>query len=155
MYSQIKHIQRSMRIKQQLKEFADRMPDIRWIGLIATDGFGIGHYNKNHYTQAPIFTREIVTPSGERILIEEEHEEGDRVTPMTAATLSLSERISQEVGTGEWEFTVIAGKRAKKIALSINQETGLVAVVEPSMSIDAMLIELKSLIPVCEKLIKD
>jgi predicted regulator of Ras-like GTPase activity (Roadblock/LC7/MglB family) len=109
-----KREERSHRLKQQLKALADRVPDIKWLGLIHVDGIGVAHYNKNHYADYPTWTREIVTASGERILIEEEHEEADRITPMAAAGLSLSERISEEARTGEWEYTVVAGKRAKK-----------------------------------------
>jgi predicted regulator of Ras-like GTPase activity (Roadblock/LC7/MglB family) len=118
---------RADNLQQQLKSMAEHIPEIRWVGLIHTSGLRLGVYDNAQYQQND----------------EQELEEKDLI-PIAAAAIGLSERISAPAGLGQWNFTVIAGDRAKIVAFVLNEEAVLVAIVGPSTSSDAVLTQLKS-----------
>jgi predicted regulator of Ras-like GTPase activity (Roadblock/LC7/MglB family) len=120
----------SEHVQRELKALADRIPEILSVALIRIDGLKLGFYSKI----SPV--RSI------------ENKEEDRLGPLGAMILSLSERSTNELGGGEWEFSVIVGKQAKIFQLAVNpeidEETVLIAITEHESLIDAILPELKA-----------
>jgi predicted regulator of Ras-like GTPase activity (Roadblock/LC7/MglB family) len=133
-------------IRQQLEDIAERIPEILWIGLVSANGNDLGHYIKRQYLVDSIEKMAILDKLSESV----DSEAIERIATMTAATFSLSEQISEQIGTGEWEFTVLGGKRARAIVLTVNDESALVAIVPRSGSTDTILTELR---PSVEKLL--
>ncbi len=136
------------RVQQELKVLADRIPEILSVALISVDGLRLGFYSKNPNV------RERRRAEMEATGRSSDSEEEDRLGPLGAMILSLSERSTNELGGGEWEFSVIVGKQAKIFQLAVNleidEETVLIAIAERESSIAAILPELKA---TCEKLI--
>jgi predicted regulator of Ras-like GTPase activity (Roadblock/LC7/MglB family) len=132
----------SERIQKELKNFADHNPEILTTALITVDGLTLGLYSKNPSArEAAIMS----TFEGKAREVE------DRFGPISAAITSLSERISSELGAGEWDFSVIAGKKAKIFQRLVDDETVIIAITQPESSPDAMWPELKA---TCERLIQ-
>ncbi|MEO8611379.1 MAG: roadblock/LC7 domain-containing protein [Chloroflexota bacterium] len=137
--TQTEHIQR------ELKAFADRVPEILSVGLISVDGLRLGSYIKNPNVRERGMAERAASGRSN------DHEEEDRMAAMGAAMFSLGERISSELGGGEWEFSAIAGRKAKIFERLVDDETLIIAIALPESSIDAMLPELKI---TCERLIQ-
>lgn len=74
-----------------------KIPDILWIRIIHVDGLACSHYDYNSESV-----------KNEPDILDNE----DLYAPMSAATLSLSERITSEMKLGVFRLTIIAGKDA-------------------------------------------
>jgi predicted regulator of Ras-like GTPase activity (Roadblock/LC7/MglB family) len=128
-------------VQHQLQVLVERVPEILWVGLITIDGLRIGYYSSRRYYGDPVATLAILNESGHSVGGEAE----DRISAMSAATASLSYRISAEIGVGDWEFSVVVGKHAKEFVVKVDDDTMLVTIVERVGSIDAILTELEAL----------
>ena len=85
-------------VREEIKRIASQIKNIRWIGVFTVDGL----------------THSYVVMDAAHAM------EEDRVTAMTAANLSLGERISSELNLGgEVSYTVIAGSEASFFNLAI------------------------------------
>ena len=71
--------------ERALREVAHKLPDLRWAAIVSADGLVQTIYN----------------PFG--------RQDADRVSAMTAAALSLGERITTELRHGHLAYTVVAG----------------------------------------------
>lgn len=71
--------------ERALREIARKLPDLRWAAIVSVDGLVQTIYN----------------PFGKQ--------DADRVSAMTAATISLGERITTELQHGHLAYAVVAG----------------------------------------------
>ncbi len=65
--------------------------------------------------------------------------EPDRITAMSAAMLSLGERICRELGSGQMRYAIIAGERTIQLLSVLNQDYMLELELRPNASIDETL----------------
>ncbi len=98
-----------MVLEQELQNLIQRIPDLRWIRVVRVDGsgthltfrFDAGHIKRD--TPADIYE--------------------DRYSSMTAASLSLNERIAYQLVLGKARYSVIAGEIRTYIFLLIGDGT--------------------------------
>jgi predicted regulator of Ras-like GTPase activity (Roadblock/LC7/MglB family) len=89
-------------IHHELDQITLHIPDVRWIRIISIDGLAHPMYR---------FDADLVKPETD------EDSEEDRLGPMSAASLSLSERIASEFDLGKSSFVVISGEAGTHILL--------------------------------------
>jgi predicted regulator of Ras-like GTPase activity (Roadblock/LC7/MglB family) len=114
-------------IHEELKSLAENIAQIVSVGLVSVDGLTMGFYSRS--------------PNAEQ----------DRLASMSAASLSLGERITSELGAGQWAFAVTAGDNATIFQMTVGDEAVLIAIIEGLPSIDQTLPLLKV---ACEKLMQ-
>ena len=119
-------------VQRELKAFADRVQEILTVGLISIDGLILGLYDKRY-----------------SVTIGEESYAENAISAMSAAMVSMGERISMELRAGEWEFSVIGGKQGIVISLMVDPELVISVIAKHGSSVDAILPELKA---ACERL---
>jgi len=67
----------------------------------------------------------------------------DRISAMSAAMLSLGERICGELGSGEMRYVIIAGARTLQLLIVLSEDYVLELELRPNVSVDAVLNALK------------
>jgi predicted regulator of Ras-like GTPase activity (Roadblock/LC7/MglB family) len=102
-------------LHDELAEFAAKLPALSWVGVMSVDGLTEGFYSKT-----------------DRI-------EEDRVSAMSAASISLSERISSELGIGIFRFTVIAAHDGTTFTIEMSDDRVLMFALVQCPSIDSVL----------------
>ena len=72
-----------------------------------------------------------------------ENVEDDRVSAMSAAMLSLGERISSELGRGELDQVYVRGENGFVILMSIGEEAVLTALVREKAKLGLVFLDMK------------
>jgi len=67
----------------------------------------------------------------------------DRISAMSAAMLSLGERICNELGSGEMRYTIIAGAKTLQLLIVLSEDYVLELELRPNVSVDAALNAIK------------
>ena len=67
----------------------------------------------------------------------------ERISAMSAAMLSLGERICSELGSGDLRYTLIAGAKTLQLLVVLNQDYALELELRPNVSVDAVLNAIK------------
>jgi predicted regulator of Ras-like GTPase activity (Roadblock/LC7/MglB family) len=91
-------------VKQEVQHIVQAFPDVLWIRVVSVDGLD---QPAGYYDSAGIKAEIELDP------------EGDLYAPMTAASLSLSERIASEMKLGKQPFAVIAGRQGVHLVLPV------------------------------------
>jgi predicted regulator of Ras-like GTPase activity (Roadblock/LC7/MglB family) len=63
----------------------------------------------------------------------------DRISAMSAAMLSLGERICGELGSGEMRYVLIAGAKTLQLLIVLSEDYVLELELRPNVSVDAAL----------------
>ena len=63
----------------------------------------------------------------------------DRISAMSAAMLSLGERICSELGSGEMHYILIAGAKTLQLLIVLSEDYVLELELRPNVSVDAAL----------------
>ena len=63
----------------------------------------------------------------------------DRISAMSAAMLSLGERICGELGSGEMRYAIIAGAKTLQLLIVLSEDYALELELRPNVSVDAAL----------------
>ncbi len=79
--------------------------------------------------------------------------EEDRVSAMSAAMLSLGERIAMELGRGNLEQVYIKGDRGYVILMSVGEESVLTALTTPSAKLGLVFLEMRRAVATLSKLL--
>ncbi len=79
--------------------------------------------------------------------------EDDRVSAMSAAMLSLGERISSELGRGELDQVYVRGNKGFVILMSIGEEAVLTALVREDAKLGLVFLDMKRAASDLEKLV--
>ncbi len=79
--------------------------------------------------------------------------EDDRVSAMSAAMLSLGERISNELGRGELDQVYVRGDKGFVILMSIGEEAVLTALVRENAKLGLVFLDMKRAASDLEKLV--
>ncbi len=79
--------------------------------------------------------------------------EDDRVSAMSAAMLSLGERISSELGRGELDQVYVRGDKGFVILMSIGEEAVLTALVREKAKLGLVFLDMKRAASDLEKLV--
>ena len=67
----------------------------------------------------------------------------DRISAMSAAMLSLGERICGELGSGEMRYVIIAGAKTLQLLIVLSEDYVLELELRPNVSVDAVLNAIK------------
>ena len=105
-------------IQNELVSFAEILPGVSVVGLVRVDGLMVAFYRK----------------SGNL------HE--DRMAAMSAAMLSLGERIADDLGGGRLLSTVITGDEGWIFEVLVGDEHVLIAVIRNVQSCDEILLQM-------------
>ncbi len=79
--------------------------------------------------------------------------EEDRVSAMSAAMLSLGERIAMELGRGVLEQVYVRGDRGYVILMSVGEEAVLTALARPQAKIGLIFLEMRRAVETLSSLI--
>ena len=79
--------------------------------------------------------------------------EEDRVSAMSAAMLSLGERISSELGRGTLEQVFIKGERGYVILTSVGEEAVLTVLARPEAKLGLIFLDVNRTVEDLEKLV--
>ncbi len=79
--------------------------------------------------------------------------EDDRVSAMSAAMLSLGERISNELGRGDLDQVYVRGAKGFVILMSIGEEAVLTALVREKAKLGLVFLDMKRAASDLEKLV--
>jgi uncharacterized protein len=101
-------------VERDLACIATRLPEARWIALVTCDGLLYSLF-----------------PSHSTI-------EGDRVSAMSAAMLSLGERIAGELKDGKLQYTLIAGAEGMTLVLALSRDYALSMGLNRDISVDTI-----------------
>ncbi len=114
-------------LEQTLRQVARKLPDLRWAAVVSANGL----------------VQEMYDPFGKT--------DSDRASAMTAAALSLGERISRELRHGQLTYSVTAGdeglfvvhsiEKAYALAVSLPVETEVSAAIDALTQAVATLME--------------
>jgi len=85
------------------------IPDIRWIRFVSIDGL----VNKTYLYDAPNYRRDNMYD-----------QDDDRKPAMTAAAMSISERITRDLVLGDPRIVVLGGTSATYFLFPIGEESG-------------------------------
>ena len=119
---------RSQLIVDQLRDMQASSPDIEASAVVSVDGLTIAS----------------ALPQG----VEE-----DRVGAMSAAMLSLGERIAVELGRGLLEQVYIKGSEGYVILMSIGEEAVLTALARENAKLGLLLLDMRRTLEALSKLI--
>jgi len=103
---------------ERLRELQASLPDIEASAIVSLDGLTI----------ASALPQEV---------------EEDRVSAMSAAMLSLGERIASELGRGSLEQVYIKGERGYVVLMSVGQDAVLTALARDSAKLGLIFLELR------------
>ena len=67
----------------------------------------------------------------------------DRISAMSAAMLSLGERICRELGSGEMRCVIIVGSQTSQLLIVLSEDYVLELELRPNVSVDSVLNALK------------
>jgi predicted regulator of Ras-like GTPase activity (Roadblock/LC7/MglB family) len=67
----------------------------------------------------------------------------DRISAMSAAMLSLGERICGELGSGEMRYVILAGSKTSQLLIVLSKDYALELELRPNVSVDAVLNAIK------------
>lgn len=119
---------RSQLMVDRLRELHASSPDTEASALISVDGLSIAS----------------ALPQG----VEE-----DRVSAMSAAMLSLGERIANELGRGSLEQVYIKGEKGYVVLMSVGQEAVLTALAREHAKLGLILLDMRRAVEDLAKLI--
>lgn len=105
-------------ITTSLNELCHTTPDVEAVAIISTDGLLLA-------SAMP------------------EHLDGDRVSAMGAALLSLGERASVELERGELEQVIVKGKEGYVLLLAAGENNVLVVIAKKSAKLGLIVLEAK------------
>lgn len=109
---------RTQQMVDRLRELQASSPDIEASAIVSVDGLSIAS----------------ALPQG----VEE-----DRVSAMSAAMLSLGERIASELGRGTLEQVYIKGKKGYVILMSIGEEAVLTVLAREQAKLGLILLDMR------------
>ena len=119
---------RSQLMVERLRDLQASSPDIEASAVVSVDGLTIAS----------------ALPQG----VEE-----DRVSAMSAAMLSLGERIATELGRGSLDQVYIKGEKGYVILMSVGEEAVLTALVRESAKLGLVFLDMKRAANDLEKLV--
>lgn len=119
---------RSQLIVEHLRDMQASSPDIEASAVVSVDGLTIAS----------------ALPQG----VEE-----DRVAAMSAAMLSLGERIASELGRGSLEQVYIKGSAGYVMVMSVGQEAVLTALARENAKLGLILLDMHRTVEALSKLI--
>lgn len=77
----------------------------------------------------------------------------DRVSAMSAAILSLGERIARELGDGDFQYNLIAGAEGQTLVLVLSQDYALAIGLNREISVNTVFERLReSILPLLRTL---
>lgn len=109
---------RSYNLIDRLRALQDSSPDIEGTAIVSVDGLTIAS------------------------ALKEEFEE-DRVSAMSAAMLSLGERIARELGRGALDQVYIKGESGSVVLMAIGNEAVLTLMAHEEAKLGLILLEMK------------
>ena len=112
----------------RLREMQASSPDIEASAIVSVDGLSI----------ASALPQEI---------------EEDRVSAMSAAMLSLGERIATELGRGELEQVYIKGQNGFVVLMAVGEEAVLTALASEKAKLGLIFLDMRRAVEDLEKLI--
>lgn len=113
---------------ERLRDLQASSPDIEASAVVSVDGLSIAS----------------ALPQG----VEE-----DRVSAMSAAMLSLGERIASELGRGSLEQVYIKGEQGYVILMSVGQDAVLTALAREQARLGLIFLDMRRAVEALEKLI--
>ncbi len=119
---------RTKQMVDRLREMQVSSPDIEASAIVSVDGLSI----------ASALPQEI---------------EEDRVSAMSAAMLSLGERIATELGRGELEQVYIKGENGFVVLMAIGEEAVLTALASEKAKLGLIFLDMRRAVEDLEKLI--
>ena len=119
---------RSQLIVDHLRDMQASSPDIEASAVVSVDGLTIAS----------------ALPQG----VEE-----DRVAAMSAAMLSLGERIATELGRGSLEQVYIKGSNGYVMLMSVGEDAVLTALARENTKLGLMLLDMRRVVEALSKLI--
>lgn len=108
-------------VDRALAALVEKLPESYWGALVRNDGIMVSCF-----------------PS--RLPVEE-----DRISAMSAAMLSLGERIAGELGIGDLGYSIIAGANGLQLVLVLDAEMVLALGLRRDVSVDSVLGKLRQL----------
>ena len=109
---------RTQQMVDRLRELQASSPDIEASAIVSVDGLSIAS----------------ALPQG----VEE-----DRVSAMSAAMLSLGERIASELGRGSLEQVYIKGEKGYVVLMSVGQEAVLTALAREQAKLGLIFLDMR------------
>ena len=119
---------RTKQMVDRLREMQASSPDIEASAIVSVDGLSI----------ASALPQEI---------------EEDRVSAMSAAMLSLGERIATELGRGELEQVYIKGENGFVVLMAVGEEAVLTALASEKAKLGLIFLDMRRAVEDLEKLI--
>jgi len=119
---------RTKQMVDRLREMQASSPDIEASAIVSVDGLSI----------ASALPQEI---------------EEDRVSAMSAAMLSLGERIASELGRGELEQVYIKGENGFVVLMAVGEEAVLTALASEKAKLGLIFLDMRRAVEDLEKLI--
>ncbi|MCF6277362.1 MAG: roadblock/LC7 domain-containing protein [Anaerolineales bacterium] len=113
---------------ERLRELQASSPDIEASAIVSVDGLSI----------ASALPKEV---------------EEDRVSAMSAAMLSLGERIASELGRGSLEQVYIKGEKGFVVLMSVGEEAVLTALAREQAKLGLIFLDMRRAVEDLEKLI--
>jgi len=113
---------------ERLRELQASSPDIEASAIVSVDGLSIAS----------------ALPQG----VEE-----DRVSAMSAAMLSLGERIASELGRGSLEQVYIKGKNGFVVLMSVGEEAVLTALAREQAKLGLIFLDMRRAVEDLEKMV--
>ena len=109
---------RSFNLIDRLRALQDSSPDIEGTAIVSVDGLTIASALKQEF-------------------------EEDRVSAMSAAMLSLGERIAGELGRGNLDQVYIKGENGSVVLMSIGNDAVLTLMAHKDAKLGLILLEMK------------
>ncbi len=119
---------RSQLIVERLRDLQASSPDIEASAVVSVDGLSI----------ASALPAEV---------------EEDRVSAMSAAMLSLGERISTELGRGTLEQVYIKGEKGYVVLMSVGEEAVLTALAREQAKLGLIFLDMRRAVEALQRLI--
>lgn len=119
---------RTKQMVDRLREMQASSPDIEASAIVSVDGLSI----------ASALPQDI---------------EEDRVSAMSAAMLSLGERIATELGRGELEQVYIKGENGFVVLMAVGEEAVLTALASEKAKLGLIFLDMRRAVEDLEKLI--
>jgi predicted regulator of Ras-like GTPase activity (Roadblock/LC7/MglB family) len=107
-------------IHDEMVALADSLPGLSCIALVSVDGIMVDFYRK----------------SGEL--------EEDRISAMSAAMISLGERITSDLAGGLLDTTIILGTKATIFEVMVGDDYVYIAIMPPKQPVDQTLAQIKA-----------
>ena len=119
---------RTQQLESRLHQLRSSTPEIQGAAIVSTDGLSIAS---------------ALSPDVEE----------DRVAAMSAAMVSLGERISAELGRGDLEQVYIKGKTGYALLTSLGPDAVLTVIAQGEARLGLLLLELRKTVHDLESLI--